>query len=70
MPRGHVHTHDCGHFYHDGRWYFLPGHEHGPGCGHVFANRNWRLLPPREERTRAYVRRKATQAQEQAHSGN
>lgn len=41
IPRGHVHSHDCGHYQHHGRWLFLRGHVHGHNCGHHHVNGVW-----------------------------
>ena len=54
LSRGHIHSRSCGHYYHDGHWFYLRGHVHGPNCGHVFVNRNWRRESPRSERIRGY----------------
>ncbi len=34
IKKGHVHTDRCGHYRHNGRWYFIKGHVHGAKCGH------------------------------------
>ena len=39
-PR-HVHSHTCGHYRHDGRWYHIRGHVHGSHCGHELVNGVW-----------------------------
>ncbi len=41
IEKGHVHGKDCGHYFHRGRWYYVPGHVHGPGCGHAFIGGRW-----------------------------
>lgn len=44
IESGHVHSVDCGHYYHHGRWYHRPGHHHGPGCGHVHRDGIWIVI--------------------------
>lgn len=41
----HDHHHDdhCGHYHHEGRWYYMRGHHHHHGCGHVFVRGTWVL---------------------------
>ena len=34
IERGHRHSHRCGHYCHNGTWYFAKGHVHGKKCGH------------------------------------
>jgi len=41
----HVHSGRCGHYYSDGRWYYVPHHVHGPGCGHEFRGGIWVTIP-------------------------
>jgi len=42
----HQHSDSCGHYYHDGRWYWVMDHHHGVACGHHFYNGQWNLNPP------------------------
>lgn len=42
----HAHDQHCGHYYHDGRWYWVMSHEHGVACGHHYYNGQWNLNPP------------------------
>jgi hypothetical protein len=41
VPGGHVHSANCGHYHHRGRWYYWKGHVHGAGCGHAFKGGIW-----------------------------
>lgn len=41
VKKGHKHTARCGHYRHNGRWYFIKGHHHQKGCGHHFAGGVW-----------------------------
>jgi len=41
IPREHVHTVRCGHYYYRRHWYFVPSPVHGPHCGHVFDHGVW-----------------------------
>ena len=41
IPVGHVHSHSCGHYYHQGGWYHSHGHVHVGGCGHLFRGGLW-----------------------------
>jgi hypothetical protein len=43
IHRGHQHSKYCGHYFHDGVWYFAYDHRHGAGCGHVLVEGVWRL---------------------------
>ena len=39
----HVHSRYCGHYFYDGRWYYLPQHKHGVDCGHELVDGVWVL---------------------------
>ena len=41
IDKTHRHTHRCGHYRHDGRWYHVSGHVHGRACGHVKVKGVW-----------------------------
>jgi hypothetical protein len=38
---GHLHSAECGHYHHNGSWYFLPEHFHREGCGHHYYAGEW-----------------------------
>ncbi len=42
----HQHDDGCGHYYHEGRWYYVMTHLHQVGCGHHYYNSIWNLNPP------------------------
>ena len=44
IPHGHVHSHDCGHWFAKGKWHHSHGHVHGPGCGHHHHGGIWKVL--------------------------
>ena len=39
----HQHSRYCGHYFHDGKWYYVHFHRHGVGCGHELVEGFWRL---------------------------
>jgi hypothetical protein len=39
----HQHSKYCGHYFHDGHWYFAYDHRHGAGCGHELVEGVWKL---------------------------
>ncbi|HHL72640.1 MAG TPA: hypothetical protein ENJ29_09030 [Bacteroidetes bacterium] len=41
VKKGHVHSARCGHYRHNGRWYYIKGHVHGARCGHKKVNGVW-----------------------------
>jgi len=40
----HVHSHNCGHYHHNGRWYVHDGHIHRDGCGHHLRGGIWIVI--------------------------
>jgi hypothetical protein len=44
VPVAHVHSHSCGHYYHNGGWHHHAGHVHAGGCGHAFRGGMWVFL--------------------------
>lgn len=42
----HQHEIACGHYFHDGRWYYVHNHLHQVGCGHYYYSGRWNLNPP------------------------
>jgi len=44
IEKGHRHSHRCGHYCHNGTWYYAKGHVHGKGCGHRKAHGRWVLV--------------------------
>ncbi len=43
VERGHAHSHDCGHYFHEGKWHHWHGHVHAAGCGHHHVNGRWEV---------------------------
>ncbi len=43
IQHGHIHDAQCGHYWHNGRWYVMHEHHHGHGCGHHFHEGAWVL---------------------------
>jgi hypothetical protein len=41
FPVAHVHSHSCGHYYHEGGWRHSHDHVHAHGCGHQFSGGVW-----------------------------
>jgi len=44
VEKGHHHTSRCGHYCHNGNWYYAPGHVHGKHCGHKKKHGDWVLV--------------------------
>ena len=43
VERDHRHSKYCGHYEHEGQWYYVHYHRHGVSCGHEFAEGRWIL---------------------------
>jgi hypothetical protein len=49
IPFGHIHSEECGHYFRNGSWYFLPGHFHREGCGHHYYAFRWNAFEPADD---------------------